>query len=235
MKKLLLKLVQWSVALAIIVWLVVQAVENKSFDQLRNGPKQWDMLVLATVVCFAAVLATIVRWYFLVRALGVPLTWRDALRLGFLGYLFNFISPGAVGGDLFKVVFLARERQGRRTEVALSVLVDRLMGLYGVFIVGTIAILCTDMWRSNLPNVRLACRVMFWCAGVSTAVLAMGWLPGFSEGPLAKRLERIPRLGYYIQRFNRRKPNLLQPSVRTAGGGGDERDRAIAVRRSAFG
>ncbi len=85
----------------------------------------------------------------------------------------------------------------------MSVLVDRLMGLYGVFVVGTVAILLTDMWRSNSPQVRLACQIMFWCAGVSTAILAMGWLPGFSQGPIARRLERLPRAGYYIERFNR--------------------------------
>ena len=63
----------------------------------------------ALATCFVAVLLTMVRWYFLVRTLNVPLTWRDAFRLGFLGYLFNFISPGSVGGDLFKVVYLAKQ------------------------------------------------------------------------------------------------------------------------------
>ncbi len=106
MKKLLLKLLQWGVALAIIVWLVLDAVENQSFAQLRDSPKRWDLLALAALVCFIGVVLTMVRWCYLVRTLDVPLSWRDTFRLGFLGYLFNFISPGAVGGDLFKVVFL---------------------------------------------------------------------------------------------------------------------------------
>ncbi len=113
----------------------------------------------------------------------MPLSWRDALRLGFLGYLFNFISPGAVGGDLFKVVFLARERQGRRTEVAMSVLVDRLMGLYGVFVVGTVAILLTDMWRSHSAERAV---------GLPNHVLVHRRQHGGIGDGLAARLQRRP-------------------------------------------
>ncbi len=111
LKKLIWNLLRWSVPIAIIAWLVVGAVRNDSFSRLANEPKHWDLLALATLVCFVAVLVTMVRWYFLVRALDVPLTWNNALRLGFLGYLLNFISPGAVGGDLFKVVFLRASGQ----------------------------------------------------------------------------------------------------------------------------
>ncbi len=106
MKKLLLIVVRWIFPLAIIGWLMVNAAQNDSFSRMRDAPKQWDLLALATVLCFAAVLLTIVRWYFLVRALEIPFRVRDAFRLGFLGYLYNFITPGSVGGDFFKAVFL---------------------------------------------------------------------------------------------------------------------------------
>jgi len=204
LKKLLWNLLRWGLPAAIVAWLIYRAVQDDSFVRLRDEPKQWDFLALAAVVCFAAVLLTMVRWYFLVRTLNVPLTWRDAFRLGFLGYLFNFISPGAVGGDLFKVVYLARQRPGQRTEVALSVLVDRLLGLYAVFVIATAAILLTNLYRDpSSADVRFACRVMFWCTGGSTLFFAMGWLPGFSEGPIARWLHRLPRVGRYVERLNR--------------------------------
>ncbi len=61
---------------------------------------------------FCAVSLTFVRWYLLVRALGLHFRLLDAFRLGFLGYLFNFVSVGSVGGDLFKAIFIAREQPG---------------------------------------------------------------------------------------------------------------------------
>ena len=80
------------------------------------------------VLCFMATIVTIVRWHFLVRAVDLPLRMRDTLRLGFLGYLYNFVLPGGVGGDFVKGGFLAREQPGRRTEAVLTVLVDRIVG-----------------------------------------------------------------------------------------------------------
>jgi uncharacterized protein (TIRG00374 family) len=146
-KKLLVHLLRWMVPAAIIVWLVVNAIHNDSFTRMRDAPKQWDLLAIATVLCFAAVALTIVRWYFLVRTLDIPFQIRDAFRFGFLGYLYNFITPGSVGGDLFKAVFLAHGNRGRRAEAAVTVVVDRLIGLYALFLVGATAILLSGMWR----------------------------------------------------------------------------------------
>ena len=53
------------------------------------------------------------------RALGIPFTLRNAFRLGFMGYLLNFVGPGAVGGDLFKAYFVASDQKSRRAEAVV--------------------------------------------------------------------------------------------------------------------
>jgi hypothetical protein len=203
LKKPLLLLLQWGVPGAIIAYLVTQVVKNGSFAKLVDQPKQWDLLALAAVVCFIGTLLTIVRWHFLVRAVDLPLKLRDTLRLGFLGYWWNFVLPGGVGGDLVKAGFLAKEQPGRRTEAALTVLVDRIVGLYGLFLLATAAIFWTDMWHSDSGDVRFACRVMFWCTGISTVALAVSAMPGFSKGPISRWLHELPRVGAFIERINR--------------------------------
>ena len=205
MKKLLLIVVRWIFPLAIIGWLMVNAAQNDSFSRMRDAPKQWDLLALATVLCFAAVLLTIVRWYFLVRALEIPFRVRDAFRLGFLGYLYNFITPGSVGGDFFKAVFFARGNRGRRAEAAVTVIVDRLIGLYALFLVGTAAILLSGMWRMDSKEVHAVCAITFWCTGIGTAMIAITALPGFSQGPIARWLHTLPRVGPVIEGINRAK------------------------------
>ena len=90
---------------------------------------------------FCAVSLTFVRWYLLVRALGLNFRLLDAFRLGFLGYLFNFVSVGSVGGDLFKAIFIAREQPGRRTEAVATVLVDRVVGVYALVLL-TSTVIC---------------------------------------------------------------------------------------------
>jgi glycosyltransferase 2 family protein len=203
LKKLFWILLRWALPVAIITYLVVQGVKNDSFAKLRDHPKQWDLLALAAGICFLATIMTIVRWHFLVRAVDLPLRLRDTLRLGFLGYMYNFVLPGGVGGDLVKAGFLAREQPGRRTEAVLTVLVDRIVGLYGLFLLATLAIFMTGMWHDESGDVRFACRVMFWCAGVSTVLLAITAMPGFSKGPISRRLHELPRVGGFIERVNR--------------------------------
>jgi glycosyltransferase 2 family protein len=202
-KKIVFQILRWAVPAAIIAWLVIDATRKDSFAKLRDQPKHWDLLLLATVLCFAAVVLTMIRWMYLVRALDIPFRLRDALRLGFLGYLLNFISPGSVGGDLFKAVFLARACHGRRAEAAVTVVVDRLIGLYALFLVGMAAIFATGMWRSDSPQVRVICNIVFWCTGIGTAMLLIAALPGFSHGPIARRLHALPRVGHIIERINR--------------------------------
>ncbi len=201
-KKILFQILRWAVPAAIIAWLVIDATRKDSFAKLRDEPKHWDLLLLAAVLCFAAVVLTMIRWMYLVRALDIPFRLRDALRLGFLGYLLNFISPGSVGGDLFKAVFLARACHGRRTEAAVSVVVDRLIGLYALFLVGTAAIFITGMGHSDSPQIRVICSIVFWCTGIGTAMLVVAALPGFSHGPIARRLHALPRVGHIIERIN---------------------------------
>jgi uncharacterized membrane protein YbhN (UPF0104 family) len=203
LKRLLINLLQWGIPAAIIACLVIPSVQSDRFAQLWHQPKHWDLLVLSAATCFLATLATILRWHFLVRAVDLPLRFRDTIRLGYLGYLYNFVLPGGVGGDLVKAAFLARGQPGRRTEAALTVLVDRIVGLYGLFLLASAAILWTGMWRSGSDSVRLACRIMFWCAGGGTVALAISASPGFSQGPIARWLHDLPRVGAFIERVNR--------------------------------
>jgi glycosyltransferase 2 family protein len=203
LKRPLINLLQWGIPAAIIGWLLIAALRSDSFSQLLQQPKHWDLLALATLTCFLATLATILRWHFLVRAVDLPLRLRDTIRLGFLGYLYNFVLPGGVGGDFVKAGFLARGQPGRRTEAALTVLVDRIVGLYGLFLLATAAILLTGLWRNPSADVRLVCRLIFWCTGGSTVALAISASPGFAQGPIARWLHNLPRFGAFIERVNR--------------------------------
>ena len=100
MKKLLITLVKIGISVGIIAYLIHDAVGTETaegeniFRQLVEQPKNWGMLAMACLFCGAAVTMTLIRWWYLVRTLGVSLTFRDALRIGYLGYLFNLAPMG---------------------------------------------------------------------------------------------------------------------------------------------
>jgi glycosyltransferase 2 family protein len=86
-------------------------------------------LVLGGLVALA--LLTAWRWRWLVRALGLALSASEAVRYTFYGIFFNLFVPGSTGGDVVKAWYAAR-RTGRATKAVVSVLVDRLVGLFAL-------------------------------------------------------------------------------------------------------
>jgi uncharacterized membrane protein YbhN (UPF0104 family) len=85
------------------------------------------------------------------------------------------------------------------------VVVDRLIGLYALFLVGATAILLSGMWRIDSKEVRAVCGITYWCAGIGTALILVAALPGFSQGPIARWLQSLPRVGPVVEGINRAK------------------------------
>jgi uncharacterized protein (TIRG00374 family) len=203
------------ISLAIIAFLVNRAMQHQAFSDLRDQPKRWEFLVLATLACTSAVLLTFVRWYYLVRALELPFRFKEALRLGFLGYLFNLAPMGIVGGDLLKAVMLARQQQDRRAQAVATVAVDRLIGLYVLFLVAAVAILATGLQNSADANVRFACQATLGLTALGAVGIAMLFIPGVTNGRVTTFLSELPRVGHVLGslidavRMYRRKVHVL--------------------------
>lgn len=205
MKKHALNIVKWGISLAIIIFLINSVVQKNpdTFSRLRDEPKDWPLLAAALGCLTVAVTLTFVRWFWLVRALDLPFRFSDALRLGFIGYMFNLVSLGSVGGDLFKAVFLAREQPERKTEAVATIMFDRFIGLYGMLILASIVMLNLDVSQfGDTADELAAIRIFTWAAtaGVS-AIYAALLLPFFLRGPIVDWFCRIPKIGPTIRKL----------------------------------
>ena len=78
------------------------------------------------------------RWYILVRVIEPRFTLRSTMLLGFIGYVFNLVIPGAVGGDFIKAAYLVRMHI-RKTQAIASMVIDRILGLLGLFVLAAVA------------------------------------------------------------------------------------------------
>jgi hypothetical protein len=173
---------KFGISIGIIAYLVYRASLDDSFSKLLSGSKDWALLAAAGALCLGAVLLTILRWNLLVRALGIPLSVKDALRLGFLGYLLNFVSV-SVGGDLFKAIFLVREFPGRRADAFASILVDRIVGLYAVFVLTAAGIVVTGQLNGPIREVRVIGYLALGATGLGAAGMLVLLLRGPSRNP----------------------------------------------------
>jgi glycosyltransferase 2 family protein len=173
-------------------------------DALDRPLEVVPFAVAGLFTAFSA-LVTFVRWYLLVRAQDLPFTLTSALRLGMVGYFFNTLLPGSVGGDLVKAVGIARGQQ-RRTVAVATVLIDRAIGLWAL--VWLVALLGGAFWLADDPvlheNAGLwaIVRLSWIVAAVSTAVWALlGVLPEWRAQRFARRLTRLPRIGHSAAEF----------------------------------
>ncbi len=189
-------------AVGIMTFLIVQAQRHERFHELLSGQKNWLALLLAAVMILFAVLISYARWWLLVRTQGLQFSLRDAMRLGSIGYLMNFLSLGSVGGDVVKAVLVAREKPERRPEAVATVVVDRVIGLSALLLVTAAAFLIaraagrvTDEQLIVLGNTAVVLAV------VAAAGFVVLWFP-FSTGPAVTRLvARLPLIGPALVRL----------------------------------
>ncbi len=212
-KRLAIAALKIIVPLAVVAWLLSR-IPSEQWEVLREREKNVPLLALAFGFAMTALMNNFVRWYLLVRGLDLAFHLKDAVRLGFVGYFFNFISIGSVGGDLFKAVFIAREQPGRRVEAVATVVVDRAIGLYALLLVTTAA---TFFLRSETmtPELTGLCRGVYIATGLGGLGIALLLLPGFTTSPFAEALTRLPKLGTVFARLigavrmYRARPGLL--------------------------
>ncbi len=100
-----------------------------------------ELYFLAVVCWTLLVLIVTLRWRILLRAAGVESSYGKALRLCFVGYFFNNAMPGLTGGDLVRAVLVTRGLESRRARAAMSVLVDRLLGLFSLLLLAGMVLL----------------------------------------------------------------------------------------------
>jgi glycosyltransferase 2 family protein len=202
MKKLIITLLKVCISFGLIGYLIWDATQSSGkanvFHILRDQPKNWWMLAGACALCLTAVLMTFVRWWYLVRALDIPCRFADAIRISFWGYLFNLAPLGIVGGDLLKSVMLAHQHRQYRAKAVASVLFDRIVGLYLLFVVGSAAILLTDFWRIQISEIHLICNATFLITIAGTVGISLTYVPGVIDGPFSRALGRLPRVGRLI-------------------------------------
>lgn len=181
---------------------LLSSVDRADYAAFWQGEKRWELVVLAQLVALVAILISFFRWWLLVRAFGIPFAPREALRLGFLGYLLNFVSFGSVGGDLFKAILVARDKPEKRPEAVTSVLLDRAMGLLGLV---ALAWLCLSV--ADVSQLSPTLRSIRFGAGVVCSIGIIGLLASIFAGRwfdrLITRVQTLPVAGDTIARMAR--------------------------------
>jgi len=151
MKKLFLALVQLALAALLLWWVFHDPSQRQALHDALLQADWWWLAAGVGAYGLFEILAGI-RWQILLRVQGVHLSWSRLYGLVMVGLFFSLFIPGGTGGDIIKGYYLLKEAPvGRKTSAALSIAMDRLLGLLGVAILaGTITALRWD-WLTQTP------------------------------------------------------------------------------------
>ncbi len=203
-----LTILKFVLSFAILGYLFYQAWKHDQFAKLAETDKQLGWLAFAVASGLTACMLAFFRWHQLVRAIGLDFKIIDAIRLGFLGHLFNLMSFGVLGGDAIKAMFVARKMKGKATEAVTTVFADRVIGLTAMFMFAGVAYLVTDFSKLESVNpaalaaVRSICRFALFCAVSSVAgMFALLIFENWQENWLVRKLISIPKIGGVIERL----------------------------------
>lgn len=134
-------------------WMLIQTVRR--LDPVR--------LTSAFALCGILIFLGGLRWREALRVQGLVLSLMEITRISFVAHFFNAFLLGSTGGDVWKAYAVARLTHHKKAEAALTVFVDRLVGILALLL---FALLFAILNRDFFVRFRLY-------YGVGLAILGM--------------------------------------------------------------
>lgn len=94
---------------------------------------------------------------------------KDLLKLTWAGALCSVVAPGLLGADALKVAYLCSRVTERRMDVFAAILFDRIVGIFSLFLLGSIAVAAA--WAVNAIPFRGS---ILWAAPVALSMVSIG-------------------------------------------------------------
>jgi uncharacterized membrane protein YbhN (UPF0104 family) len=127
-----------TLAACLIYWLIHSGrLDFNSLTQLLH----WQFLIPCMACTGLSLFIASERWRKLLLAQNLIVPIASTFKITLIGTLFNFAMPGGVGGDVMRGFYMAKINQQSKTAAAISVFVDRLVGLYAMIILALVAML----------------------------------------------------------------------------------------------
>ncbi|HET6446499.1 MAG TPA: lysylphosphatidylglycerol synthase transmembrane domain-containing protein [candidate division Zixibacteria bacterium] len=185
--------------LAIVLWRIPA---KEIFQVLREA--SWNWVLVAFLLVVASLFLRAFRWQILLRGLKAKVGYLRLVELYFAGNFFNAFLLSGFGGDVVRILEVARDVPGN---VATgTVIVDRITGLVMLFVMALLVL----PFRPEGFSSTLTMVILVSClAGlIASFILLEGslirrfgrWLPGklspTGDGPVARVLEAVQGCGW---------------------------------------
>ncbi len=161
-------------------------------------------LLYFVIIIYMCIALSAWRWYRLNVAQNFKISYGDTFMAVYIGFAFNNLLPGSVGGDVVRVAYLFKRIPQNKVAGILSVLTDRVTGLLGViFGISLIGL----FWTHLFMNEHTLTMLFYFCVSVSVSVVVVLALlllfPGrFDLSTWVVKFKSLPKISHLLASLN---------------------------------
>lgn len=209
-----------------LVWQNLSRAFQWRLAWTRGPGELWQTIHLVDPLAFGVsllfmgmtIFLGLIRWRMVLRVQGLELPLLRIAEISLVAHFFNSFLLGSTGGDLLKAYYAARETHHKKTEAVLTVLVDRLVGLFSMLLFASLMMLPNlDLLERHRRLAALAGIVLMMMAGCGVIAGLSFWGGVSKTWPRARQLLKTLPKGHLVERalaacreFGRQPGFLLQ-------------------------
>ncbi len=206
MKEKLLNILKVAISLGLIAFIFTRPeIRSVDWSAILADLRLWPWL-LALAIYFVAIGWNVLKWQYLLRTLGVRVPYPSLYRYNLVGLFFANLPLSMIGGDIARGWDLARHTEGQAAPVAVSVLIDRLVGLAGFLLAAVLGLACAVAFlaRPDLTWLLALLGLILFGFALALALLMSQRLRRLLEkvfglGPLRRFLSLYQKLSDSVQ------------------------------------
>ncbi|MBV8802734.1 MAG: flippase-like domain-containing protein [Gammaproteobacteria bacterium] len=137
------------------------------------------LLFSSTITLFVlGIFFSAYRWYLLNSAQNILINYPHTVIATYVGLAFNYLLPGAVGGDIVRSYYLFKKAPNQKSAGLISVFLDRMLGFIGLmFLICTVVIFHMSQLHKQPHLFYLLFLFALFCASVLIVFLSLMVLP----------------------------------------------------------
>lgn len=157
------------------IFLLAYLLSQQGWDEIGEAVSQiplwyFSIIILLVIISRFAVTG---RWYALLRVTSEEINWWQSVRLTFSGLFATNFLPTTIGGDVVRLAG-AIQYGANGAVIAASLIVDRLVGVFGMALMVPLGIIPLLTWFSaTQPNDRF--QLQFGLLGIQNFSFKKIW------------------------------------------------------------
>lgn len=197
LNKWIIRVLKFSIS-ALLIYYILKKAQLSNIIQAFKDLNPLMVLLPLALHPVGLVISTL-RWNMLLKAQGIKISKWALIRSYLIGIFFNNISPGTIGGDIYRIYDISHQWRGSLEQVTSSVLVERALGFFVLFLFAFFAIL--------LGSIQKDVSAYFWLvAALLGGVIFIAWIitskTGRNIGNLVFRFPMLIKIRERAKKFH---------------------------------